>query len=81
MHFDTAYSDALGELAIKYPNDLNVLTFWAESVLTMTPWKYFRVDEFGKRVFLNDKVEKAFTVLKRYVQSIILLLIVLFFGP
>ena len=38
---DEAYATAMAELAAKYPDDLDVVTFHAESMMDLQPWDYW----------------------------------------
>ena len=38
---DEAYAVAMGELAAKYPDDLDVVTLHAESMMDLQPWDYW----------------------------------------
>ena len=38
---DEAYAAAMAELAAKYPDDLDVVTFHAESMMDLQPWDYW----------------------------------------
>ena len=38
---DEAYAVAMGKLAAKYPDDLDVVTFHAESLMDLQPWDYW----------------------------------------
>ena len=39
---DKAYADAMRELAKAYPDDLDAATLFAESLMDLTPWAYWR---------------------------------------
>jgi tetratricopeptide (TPR) repeat protein len=41
---DQAYSDAMRELAKKYPEDLDAATIFAESIMDLHPWDYWLKD-------------------------------------
>ena len=41
---DTAYSRAMGKLAKAYPKDLDAATLYAESLMDLRPWNYWRPD-------------------------------------
>ncbi|MCK7526407.1 MAG: hypothetical protein MZV64_56820 [Ignavibacteriales bacterium] len=41
---DQAYSDAMRELAKKYPEDLDAATMFAESIMDLHPWDYWLKD-------------------------------------
>ena len=38
---DEAYAVAMAELAAKYPDDLDVVTLYAESMMDLQPWDYY----------------------------------------
>jgi tetratricopeptide (TPR) repeat protein len=39
LALDTAYSERMAALAAKYPDDLDVQAFWAESLMNLRPWR------------------------------------------
>jgi tetratricopeptide (TPR) repeat protein len=41
---DKAYSDAMRNLSAKYPDDLDVATMFAESIMDLHPWDYWLKD-------------------------------------
>ena len=41
---DQAYSDAMRNLASKYPDDLDAATMFAESIMDLNPWDYWLKD-------------------------------------
>ena len=41
-HLDSAYTQAMHALAQKYPDDLDVLTLYAESKMDLRPWNYWQ---------------------------------------
>jgi tetratricopeptide (TPR) repeat protein len=41
---DTAYSRAMAKLAKNYPDDLDAATLYAESLMDLRPWNYWRPD-------------------------------------
>jgi tetratricopeptide (TPR) repeat protein len=41
---DSAYSDAMGKLSEKYPDDLHAATMFAESLMDLHPWDYWLRD-------------------------------------
>lgn len=41
---DQTYSDAMRELANKYPDDLDASTMFAESIMDLHPWDYWQKD-------------------------------------
>lgn len=43
-HLDQAYSDAMRQLAKKYPDDLDAASMFAESIMNLHPWDYWLKD-------------------------------------
>ena len=41
---DTLYSQAIGQVAKTYPKDLDAATLYAESLMDLRPWNYWRPD-------------------------------------
>ena len=41
---EQAYSDAMGELSKRFPDDLDVATLYAESLMNLRPWKLYTRD-------------------------------------
>lgn len=41
---DRAYATAMGELAAKYPDDLDAQTLYAEAMMDLRPWNYWTPD-------------------------------------
>jgi hypothetical protein len=41
---EKAYADAMGALSKKYPDDLDVATLHAESMMNLRPWKLYKAD-------------------------------------
>lgn len=41
---NAAFAAAMGELAAKYPDDLDAQTFWAEAMMDTQPWDYWEAD-------------------------------------
>jgi tetratricopeptide (TPR) repeat protein len=41
---DKAYSDAMAEVHAAYPDDLDITTFYAESIMDLSPWDYWERD-------------------------------------
>ena len=41
---DTAYADAMGRVAARYPEDAEVLSLFAESLMNLSPWNYWHSD-------------------------------------
>ncbi len=44
VRLDTAYSRALGQVAKTYPKDLDAAALYAESLMDLRPWNYWRPD-------------------------------------
>ena len=47
---DAAFSEAMGALAAKYPDDLHALTLYAESLMDRIPWAYWNDDGTPKEM-------------------------------
>lgn len=43
-HLDSAYATAMGKVADRYPNDLDVATLYAEALMDLSPWNYWTRD-------------------------------------
>ena len=41
---DTAYADAMERVAARYPDDAEVLSLFAESLMNLSPWNYWNSD-------------------------------------
>lgn len=41
---NAAFAEAMAEMARQYPDDVDVLTFWAESMMDTQPWDYWEAD-------------------------------------
>ncbi|MCC6920386.1 MAG: hypothetical protein IT548_14405 [Alphaproteobacteria bacterium] len=41
---DAAFAEAMGKLAAKYPDDLDVAQFYAEAMMDTQPWDYWEAD-------------------------------------
>src|SRR5438132_2576739 len=41
---DLAYKDAMAKLAARYPDDLDAVTLYAESIMNLNPWKLWTAD-------------------------------------
>jgi tetratricopeptide (TPR) repeat protein len=39
-----AFAQAMGDLARKYPDDIDIQTFWAEAMMDAQPWDYWQAD-------------------------------------
>ena len=56
---EKAYSDAMGEVSAKFPDDLDVATLYAESLMNLTPWQLWSKD--GKP---GPNTEKVIAILE-----------------
>jgi tetratricopeptide (TPR) repeat protein len=56
---EKAYSDAMGEVSAKFPDDLDVATLYAESLMNQTPWQLWSKD--GKP---GPNTEKVIAILE-----------------
>lgn len=43
-HLDQAYTDAMGALAARYPDDPEIAVLYAESLMDLRPWDYWAAD-------------------------------------
>lgn len=41
---DSAYAEAMGKLVEKYPNDLDARTLYAEALMDLNPWNYWKAN-------------------------------------
>jgi tetratricopeptide (TPR) repeat protein len=41
---DRAYADAMREIALRFPNDLDAAVLWAEAKMNLRPWDYWMPD-------------------------------------
>src|SRR5205814_9062895 len=41
---DRAYKETMGKLAARYPDDLDAVTLYAESAMTLNPWRLWSAD-------------------------------------
>lgn len=53
---DSAYADAMGAVARKYPNDLDAAALYAESLMDLRPWNYWTPE--GKPYPRTDVIVK-----------------------
>lgn len=44
MPREQAYSDAMGALSKQFPDDLDLATLYAESLMNLRPWKFYKAD-------------------------------------
>ena len=51
------YSRAMGELSKKYPDDLDIATLYAESMMDLRPWKFWSID--GKPAPQTEDIVKV----------------------
>ncbi len=56
---EKAYSDAMGEVSAKFPDDLDIATLYAESLMNQTPWQLWSKD--GKP---GPNTEKVIAILE-----------------
>jgi hypothetical protein len=45
---DLAWASAMGELAAKYPQDMNAAAIYAEALMNTMPWNYWSDDGIAK---------------------------------
>jgi tetratricopeptide (TPR) repeat protein len=63
------YSQAMGELSKKYPDDLDIATLYAESMMDLRPWKFWSHD--GKPAPQTEEIVSVLeSVLKRNPQHL-----------
>jgi hypothetical protein len=61
---DVAYKDAMAKLAARYPDDLDAVTLYAESMMNLNPWKLWTPD--GKPAEGTEEIVATLeSVLKR----------------
>ena len=61
---DRAYKEAMGKLAMRYPDDLDAATLYAESAMNLNPWKLWTAD--GKPAEGTEEIVATLeSVLKR----------------
>src|SRR5688572_18923642 len=61
---DAAYAAAMRELVAKFPDDLDAMTLFAQSLMDTSPWNYWNADG-SPREFTNDVISSLESVLKR----------------
>ena len=61
---DRAYADAMRELAREYPDDLDAVTLFAQSLMDTSPWNYWQPDG-TPRQFTNEVISSLESVLAR----------------
>src|SRR6187549_955305 len=62
---DAAYADAMQSVAKKFPNDDNVLTLYAESVMDTQPWDYWKAGGTKPKARAGELLGALETVLAR----------------
>jgi tetratricopeptide (TPR) repeat protein len=62
---DAAYAEAMGALWKKYPNDLDVGTFYAEAMMDTQPWDYWQNDGVTPKGHALEIVSTLESVIKR----------------
>lgn len=65
---DNDYANAMREVYKKYPNDLDVMALFAESMMTRTPWRQWNIKE-GKPADDSDVLESLTVLDKAIAQS------------
>jgi tetratricopeptide (TPR) repeat protein len=46
--FDEAYAEAMADVLERFPDDLDVATFYADALLNLSPWDYWYLDGLAK---------------------------------
>jgi tetratricopeptide (TPR) repeat protein len=62
---DTAYARAMGDLWKKYPNDLDIGTFYAEAMMDTQPWDYWENDGVTPKGHALEIVSTLEGIIKR----------------
>ena len=62
---DEAYASAMASAAAKFPDDLDILALYAESLMDRSPWNYWEVDGQRPRPVVAPLVQTLETVLKK----------------
>ncbi|HVP83875.1 MAG TPA: hypothetical protein VMS78_04045 [Rhizomicrobium sp.] len=62
---DAAYARAMGDLAKKYPNDLDASVFYAEAMMDTQPWDYWQSDATTPKGHGAEIVATLESVIKR----------------
>jgi pimeloyl-ACP methyl ester carboxylesterase/tetratricopeptide (TPR) repeat protein len=65
---DRAYAEAMKALVRKYPNDLDALTLYAESLMDLRPWNYWTRDgaPYPETVEIQTSLEKVLAAHKNH---------------
>jgi tetratricopeptide (TPR) repeat protein len=61
---DAAYATAMRAVARKFPDDLDAMTLFAQSLMDTSPWNYWNADG-SPREFTSDVISSLESVLKR----------------
>ena len=61
---DAAYAAAMRAVAQKFPDDLDAMTLFAQSLMDTSPWNYWNADG-SPREFTSDVISSLESVLKR----------------
>jgi tetratricopeptide (TPR) repeat protein len=61
---DRAYADAMREVVKRYPDDLDAVTLFAQSLMDTAPWNYWNLDG-SPRAFTNEVLSSLESVLQR----------------
>jgi tetratricopeptide (TPR) repeat protein len=59
MQLAAGFKDAMGDLARKYPDDLDAITLYAESAMDLRPWQLYKADGTA-----NEGTDEIVTVLE-----------------
>src|SRR2546423_8024218 len=62
---DEAYANAMANAAAKFPDDLDILAMYAESLMDRSPWNYWEAGGQNPRAIVAPLVPTLETVLKR----------------
>ena len=62
---DEAYANAMASAAAKFPDDVDVLAFYAEALMDRSPWDYWEADGAKPKAVVAPLVATLETVLKK----------------
>jgi tetratricopeptide (TPR) repeat protein len=62
---DEAYAGAMASAAAKFPEDLDILALYAESLMDRSPWNYWEADGAKPKAAVAPLVDTLETVLKK----------------
>jgi tetratricopeptide (TPR) repeat protein len=65
LPLDSAYSDAMRELSAKYPDDPDIASMFAESIMDIHPWDYWLKDG-TPQPWTNEILTTLESVIKKY---------------